>query len=112
MQQQVKPVIAIAGTRPFALAQFDRLLQWLVRGACGEIQQSRGAAVKSSTAHLLGRRAQQIFIAAGKRDWRAAMDVRIDAAWNDDLIAGVDNSGGPDRLQTARCANSRDLATG
>ena len=112
VQQQMKAVVAIARTGPFALAQFDRLLQRLIGWTLYKIKQGRRAAVQCSTADLLGRRAQQVFIAAGKRDWRTAMDVRINAARNDDLIAGVDDPRGIDRPQTAGCADSRDLAAG
>src|SRR5207244_12495162 len=63
-------------------------------------------------ADLLGRGAQQVLVAAGKRDWRTAMDVRIDPARNDDLMAGVDDPRCTDRLQTTGCADRRDLAAG
>ena len=40
------------------------------------------------------------------------MDVRIDAARHDDLMAGIDDPRSADRLQTPRRANSGDLAAG
>ena len=91
VQQQVKAVVAIAGAGPFALAQLDRLLQRLIRRARGEIEQGGRAAMERGAADLLRRRAQQILVAAGERDRRAAMDVRIDAARHDDLPGGVDD---------------------
>src|SRR5437870_4842874 len=108
----MKPVVAITRAGPFPLAQFDRLPQRLVGWARGKIQQGRRATVKGSTADLFRRRAQQIFVAAGKRDWRTAMDVRIDAARDNDLIAGVDYPRCTGRLQSAGCADSSNLATG
>ena len=112
VQQQMKAVVAIARAGPFALARFNRALQWLVGRALHKIEQGRRTAVQCSTADLLGRRAQQVLVTAGKRDRHAAMDMRIDAAGNDDLIAGVDDPRGADRLQTARCANRGDLTSG
>src|SRR5262249_10254486 len=69
-------------------------------------------AMQCGTADLLGRRAQQILVTAGKRDRHAAMDVRIDATGYDDLTAGVDDPRGAGGLQTARSANSSNLAPG
>src|SRR5215472_18104894 len=108
----MKAVVAIARAGPFALARFDRLLQGLVRRALSKIEQRCRTAVQCGTADLLGRRAQQVLVAAGKRDRHAAMDVRIDAAGYDDLTAGVDGPRGAGRLQTARRANSGDLTSG
>src|SRR6516225_9941110 len=108
----MQPVVAVAGTRPFALTRFDRALQWLVGRALDEIEQRRGAAVQCRTADLLGRRAQQILVPAGKRDRHAAMDMRIDAARYDDLPTGVDDPPGTGRLQASRCADRDDLTAG
>src|SRR6516164_9692049 len=106
----MEPVVAVARTSPFALTRFDRALQRLVGCALDKIEQSRRAAVQCSTADLLGRCAQQILVAAGKRDRHAAMDVRIDTAGHYDLIAGIDDPPGADRLQASRPADRRDLA--
>src|SRR6516165_8952075 len=112
VQQHMEAVVTIAGTRPFALARFNRTLQWLVGRALDEIEQCRRAAVKCSTADLLGRCAEQILVAAGKRDGHAAMNMRIDTAWYYDLIARIDSPRGPGRLQTAGCADCGNLAAG
>src|SRR5215468_10430997 len=108
----MKAVVEIACAGPFALARFDRLLQRLVRRALSKIEQRCRTAVQCGTADLLGRRAQQVLVAAGERDRHAAMDMRIDAAGYDDLTAGVDGPLDAGRLQTARRANSGDLAPG
>src|SRR5215472_8892623 len=108
----MQPVVAVAGARPFALTHFDRALQWLVGRALNEIEQCRRAAVQCRTADLLGWGAQQILIAAGKRDRHAAMDMWIDTAGHHDLTAGVDDPPGTGRLKPAWCANRRDLARG
>jgi hypothetical protein len=57
MQQEVKAVITITGAGPFALPPLDRLMQWLIGRAGGEIEQGRRAAIKCGAADLLGRRA-------------------------------------------------------
>src|SRR5215831_11513938 len=106
----MEPVIAVARASPFALARLDRPLQWLVRRALDEIEQCRRPAVQCRAADLLGRRTQQVLVAARERDRHAAMDVRVDAAGYDDLTAGVDGSHGAGRLQAARCADRGDLA--
>ncbi len=45
----------------------------------------------------------------GTDDRHAAMDVRVDAAGNDDLPRSIDRPPGPDRGQTARRADRDDL---
>src|SRR6516162_5767256 len=108
----MEPIIAVAGTSPFALARFDRALQWLVGRALDEVEQCRRPAVQCGTADLFRRCAQQILVPAGKRDRHAAMYVGIHPAWYHDLIAGVDDPPGIGRLQAAWRADSRDLAAG
>src|SRR5262249_22252917 len=108
----MEPIVAVAGTGPFALAQLDRALQRLIGRALYKIEQGRRAAVQCGTADLLGRRAQQILVTAGKRDRHAAMNMRIDATGYDDLTAGVDNTRCTGRLQTPGRANCSDLTTG
>src|SRR5947208_16982923 len=87
----MEAIVAVARAGPFPFAQLDRLLQWLVRRAWREIEQGRRAAVESGATDLLGRRAQQILVASRKRDRRAAMDVRVDAARHPDLPGRVDD---------------------
>ena len=110
VQQQMEPVIAVAGAGPLPFAQFDRLLQWLLRRARCEIEQGRRAAMESGAADLLGRRAQQILVAAGEWDRRTTVDVRIDAARHDDLPGGIDDPGCADILEASRSADCGDLA--
>jgi hypothetical protein len=109
-QQQVKTVVAVTCPGPFALAQLDRLLQRLVWRAQREIEHGRRAAIKRGAADLLRRRAQQILVAAGEGDRRAAMDVRVEAARDHDLPGGVDDPHGADRRETSRPADGGDLA--
>src|SRR5205085_4292802 len=97
----MEAVIAIAGARPFPLAQLDRLLQRLVRRAWRKIEQGGRPAMEGGPADLLRRRAQHILVAAGERYRRAAMDVRIDATRYHDLPGRVDNP---------RCANAREAS--
>src|SRR6516162_10490265 len=110
VQQQMEPVVTVARAGPFALARFNRVLQWLVRWALDEIEQCRRPAVQCRAADLLGRSAQQILVAARKRDRHAAMNMRIDAARYDDLTNGVDGPRGVDGLQASGRANRGDLA--
>src|SRR5436305_15118975 len=90
----MEAVIAVAGACPFSFAQLDRLLQRLVRRAWRKIEQGGRPAVEGGPADLLRRRAQEILVAAGKRDRRAAMDVRIDPARHHDLPGRVADPGG------------------
>src|SRR5271163_3008256 len=108
----MKPVVAITGAGPFALSCFDRLLQWLIGLARGEIEEGGGTAMEGSAAYLFRWRAQYVLVAAGKRDWRTAVDMRIDSARNDDLAAGVDGARGTGSSEAARSADGRDSAAG
>jgi hypothetical protein len=112
VQQQVEAVIAITGAGPLAFAQLDRLLKWLVRRARREIEQGGRAAIEGGAADLLGRRAQEILVAAGERDRRAAMDVRIDTARHDELPGGIDDPGCADLGEASRRSDRGDLAAG
>src|SRR5690348_8742415 len=87
----MESVVAVAGAGPFATPPLDRLLQRLVRRAGHKIEQRGCAAVEGGAADLLRRRAQKIFVAAGERDRRAAMDVRIDPARHHDLPSRIDD---------------------
>src|ERR1700746_2002998 len=106
----MEPVIAVAGARPFALAQLDRLLQWLVRGTGRGIEQGGRAAMESGAADLLRRRAQEILVAAGEGDRRAAMDVWVDPSGHHDLPGRVDNPRGTIVRAAPGCANRRTLS--
>jgi hypothetical protein len=97
----VKTIVAVARPGPFALAKLDRLPQRLVRRTQREIEHGRRAAVKRSAADLLGRRAQQILVAPRERDRRAAVDVRVDAARDNDLPGGVDDPRSTDRRKAS-----------
>src|SRR5580704_5652651 len=101
----MEAVVAIAGAGPFAPAQLDRLLQWLVRRAGRKIEQGGRPAVEGGAADLLRRRAQQILVAAGERDRRAAMDVRIDPARHHDLACRIDDARSADISQAAGAAD-------
>jgi hypothetical protein len=94
----VQAEIAIAGAVPFAPTCFDRLLQPGLGRAIDKVEQGRGAAMKRGAADIGRRRAQQILVAARERDRRQAMDVRVDAARNDDLSGGIND---PPRLAKA-----------
>src|SRR5580658_1413564 len=108
----MKPVVAIAGAGPFALAHLDRSRQRLIGWARGEIEQGGCAAMEGSATDLFRRRAQHVLVAAGKRDRRTAMDMRIDPARNDDLAVGVDRARSTGSGEAARSADGRDLAAG
>src|SRR5690348_752610 len=108
----MKAIVAVPRAGPLPLAQLDRLLQRLIRRTWGEIEQGGGAAVERGAADLFRRRAQQILVAAWKRDWRAAVDVRVEAAWDHDLAGAIDDPRGADRPQAFGRADGNDLATG
>jgi hypothetical protein len=108
----MKPVVATAGAGPLALADLYRLLQRLIGRARGKIEQGRCTAMQGGAADLFRRRAQHVLVAAGKRDRRAAMDMRIDPARNDDLAVGVDGARGTGGGEAAGSADSCDLAAG
>ncbi len=109
-QQQVKAVVAIAGAGPFALTRLDRLLQRLVRRTHGEIEQGGGAAIERGAADLFRRCAEHVLVAARKRDRRAAMDMRVDPARNDDLPGRVDGARRASGAEAAGSADRRDFA--
>src|SRR5271169_4049911 len=106
----MKPVVAITGAGPFSLSCFDRLLQWLIGRTWGEIEEGGGTAMEGSAADLFRRRAQHVLVAAGKRDRRTAVYMRIDPARNDDLAVGVDGAPSTGSGEAARSADGRDLA--
>ena len=68
--------------------------------------------MEGGAADLFRRRAQHVLVAAGKRDRRTAVDMRIDPARNDDLAVGVDSALGTGGGEAAWGAYSGDLAAG
>src|SRR5882757_8535273 len=111
--QQVHPVVAIAGAGPLAPPCLDRLLKAGLRRAIDEIEHRCRAAKKRRAADLVGWRTQHVFVAAGKRDRRQAVNMRIDAAGDDDLARRVDDPlRRPGRPQATRRADRNDLLAG
>jgi hypothetical protein len=108
--EQVHSVVAIAGASPLAPPRLDRLLKASLRRAIDEIEHRCRAAKQRRAAHLVGRCAQHVFVAAGKRDRRQAVNMRINAAGDGDLARRVDHPlrrpGGP---QGTRRADRNDL---
>src|SRR5215831_217443 len=104
----MKTVIAVACAGPLPLSPLDRALQRLVRWAGREIEQGGGAPMEGGAADLLRRRAQQVLVAPRERDRRAAMDVRIDAARDDDLAGRINHPSRADDGEATRPADRRD----
>ncbi len=109
-QHQVEAIVAIGVAGPFALARLDRLPQRHLGQAEREIEQRRCAAMERGAADLIGPGAEHILVARPADDRHPGMDVRVDAARNDDLPRGIDHPRRTDRGEAAVGADRGDLA--
>ncbi len=109
-QHCVKSVVAMAGAGPLPLPAFDRLLDRLAALDRGKVDRCRRAAVQGRKADPRGRLGQHRLGDARHRP--AAMDMRVDAARNDDLPGGVDHPRRADRGEAAGRADRDDMLAG
>ena len=96
----MKGVIAVALAGPLLLAPLDRLLNGVVPLDRGEIDRRRRAAMERRLADPRGGFGQRRLGDTGGRHRPVAVDMRIDAAGDDDLACGVDHPSGPKRRKT------------
>ena len=106
-QREMEAVVAVAGVSPLRLGRFDRLLDGAVVHALHEIDQRRGAAMQGGLADLRRRIGQHV--GPSRRAHRhQAMDVRVDAAGNDQTVLG--RHGARRFRQRARPADQHDAS--
>ena len=104
----VEGIVAIAVAGPFLLPPFDRLLHRVVAVDEREIEDHRRAAEQRGLADPVGAIGHVRLGLAWHRHRPATMDMRVDAAGNDDLAGRVDDPAA-ERRQGARRADRDDL---
>src|SRR6185312_7288566 len=94
---------------PFLLSPLDRLLHVVVAVDESEIEDRRGAAEESGLADPV-RTVGQVGLGLARRRHRpAAMDMRVDAARDNDLPGRVNRAAGTERREAAGRADRHDL---
>src|SRR5271166_5878433 len=106
----MKGIVAMAVAGPFLLPAFDRLLHVVAVPDQRKIDDRRRAAMQRGLADPCRPLGHLVLGRARYDDRPAAMDMRVDAAGNDDLSRCVDGAAGADRPKTARGADCSDLA--
>jgi hypothetical protein len=94
------------------LAPLDRLLHRVAGFQRCEIDRRRGAAEQRRLADPRGGLGQHRLGNPGHRHRPVAMDMRVDAAGNDDLSGSVDHPPGAERGEAARPTDRGDLLAG
>ena len=110
-QHRVEGVVAIALAGPLLLPVLDRLLHIHAALDRCEVDRRRGAAEQRRLADPR-RRLGQFRLAVRHRHRPVAMDMRVDAAGDDDLAGGVDDPPGAQRGEAPRPADRGDLLAG
>jgi len=111
-EHRVEGVVAIALAGPLLLPELDRLLHGHAAFDRGEIDRRRRPTMERRLADPRGGFGQRRLGDAGGRHRPVAVDMRIDAAGDDDLARGVDHPSGAERGKAARRADRGDLLAG